>query len=131
MPCLEGADTDEGDTSMTANNPSDNPQQAADREQMVRRAREVLTGAGWVFDAFIEAEMQAIRDSGVEEREAREEAYRRARRAAGLKGRPGAPIHGHDLRKPPAERRRGQEKFGGNRGRKDSLRGGGGRRSGR
>jgi hypothetical protein len=90
---------------MAANSPSDNAQQAADREQMVRRAREVLTGADWVFDAFVEAEMRAIRNSGPEEREAREEAYRRARVAAELKGRLESLIDSYDFDTRLRERR--------------------------
>jgi hypothetical protein len=90
---------------MAAQSPSDNPQQAADREQTVRRAREVLTGADWVFVAFVEAEMRAIRDSGPEEREAREEAYRRARVASELKARLESLIDTYDFDTRLRERR--------------------------
>ena len=72
---------------------------------VVRRAREVLSGADWVFDAFIEAEMRAIRDSGLEEREAREEAYRRVRVASELKGRLAALVEAHDYQRRLQERR--------------------------
>ena len=57
----------------------------ADREQQVRRAREVLSEAGWLFDDFVNAEMRKVLVSKPDEREAREEAYRRARVATEMK----------------------------------------------
>ncbi len=57
----------------------------ADREQQVRRAREVLSDAGWLFDDFVNAEMRKVLVSKPDEREAREEAYRRARVATEMK----------------------------------------------
>ena len=56
-----------------------------DREQMARRAREVLDGAGWLFDDFVNAQMRRILISAPHEYKAREEAYRRARVATELK----------------------------------------------
>jgi hypothetical protein len=56
-----------------------------DREQQIRRAREVLSDAGWLFDDFVNAEMRKVLLSQPEEREAREEAWRRARVATELK----------------------------------------------
>ena len=53
-----------------------------DREQQIRRAREVLADAGWLFDDFVNAEMRKVLLS---EREAREEAWRRARVATEMK----------------------------------------------
>jgi hypothetical protein len=57
----------------------------ADREQQVRRAREVLSDAGWLFDDFVNAEMRKVLVSKPDERDAREEAYRRARVATEMK----------------------------------------------
>src|SRR5258708_2406298 len=57
----------------------------AGREQQFRRAREVLSGAGWLFDDFVNAEMRKVLVSKPDEREAREEAYRRARVATEMK----------------------------------------------
>jgi hypothetical protein len=56
-----------------------------DREQLIRRAREALVDAGWLFDDFVNAEMRKVLVSQPEEREAREEAYRRARVATEMK----------------------------------------------
>ena len=56
-----------------------------DREQQIRRAREVLSDAGWLFDDFVNAEMRKVLLSQPEEREAREEAWRRARVATEMK----------------------------------------------
>jgi hypothetical protein len=56
-----------------------------DREQRMRRARELLAGAGWLFDDFVNAEMRKLLLSHADAREAREEAFRRARVAAELK----------------------------------------------
>jgi hypothetical protein len=55
------------------------------REQQIRRAREVLSDAGWLFDDFVNAEMRKVLVSQPEEREAREEAWRRARVATEMK----------------------------------------------
>jgi hypothetical protein len=54
-------------------------------EQQIRRAREVLSGAGWLFDDFVNAEMRKVLVSEPEERDQREEAYRRARVATEMK----------------------------------------------
>ena len=62
----------------------DGPARAA-REQRLRRAREVLSEAGWLFDDFVNAEMRKVLVSKPDEREAREEAHRRARVAAEMK----------------------------------------------
>jgi hypothetical protein len=56
-----------------------------DREQQIRRAREVLTDAGWLFDDFVNAEMRKVLVSQPGERDQREEAWRRARVATELK----------------------------------------------
>jgi hypothetical protein len=50
-----------------------------------RRAREVLSDAGWLFDHFVNAEMRKVLVSQPEERDQREEAYRRARVATEMK----------------------------------------------
>jgi hypothetical protein len=56
-----------------------------DREQQIRRAREVLADAGWLFDDFVNTEMRKVLMSPPEDRDQREEAYRRARVATELK----------------------------------------------
>jgi hypothetical protein len=57
----------------------------AGREQQIRRAREVLSDAGWLFDDFINNEMRKMLVSQPEERDQREEAWRRARVATEMK----------------------------------------------
>jgi hypothetical protein len=61
------------------------PSDQLDREQQIRRAREVLSDAGWLFDDFVNAEMRKVLLSQPEERDAREEAWRRARVATEMK----------------------------------------------
>jgi hypothetical protein len=61
------------------------PSDQLDREQQIRRAREVLLDAGWLFDDFINAEMRKVLVSQPEERDQREEAWRRARVATEMK----------------------------------------------
>jgi hypothetical protein len=56
-----------------------------DREQQVRRAREVLSDAGWLFDDFVNDEIRKVLVSQPEERDQREESYRRARVATEMK----------------------------------------------
>jgi len=56
-----------------------------DREQQIRRAREVLSDAGWLFDDFVNNEMRKVLVSQPEERDQREEAWRRARVATRMK----------------------------------------------
>ena len=57
----------------------------AGREQLIRRAREVLSGAGWLFDDFVNNEMRRVLVSQPGEHEQREEAWRRARVATEMK----------------------------------------------
>jgi hypothetical protein len=57
----------------------------SEREQQLRRAREVLSDAGWLFDDFVNAEMRKVLFSRPDETAAREEAYRRARVATEMK----------------------------------------------
>jgi hypothetical protein len=61
------------------------PSEALDREQQIRRAREVLSDAGWLFDDFVNNEMRKVLVSQPGERDQREEAYRRARVATEMK----------------------------------------------
>lgn len=60
---------------------------AEDREARYIRAREVLQGAGWVFDEFVNHEMRKIMVSEPDDMTAREVAYTRARVATELKTR--------------------------------------------
>jgi hypothetical protein len=55
------------------------------RRRLIRRAREVLSDAGWLFDDFVNNAMRKVLVSQPEERDQREEAYRRARVATELK----------------------------------------------
>ena len=57
----------------------------AAREQQIRRAREVLADAGWLFDDFVNSEMHKVLVSQPGEHEQREEAWRRARVATEMK----------------------------------------------
>lgn len=57
----------------------------AGREQQIRRAREVLSDAGWLFDDFVNNEMRKVLVSQPGEHEQREEAWRRARVATEMK----------------------------------------------
>jgi hypothetical protein len=54
---------------------------------MARRLRRcpVLSEAGWLFDDFVNNEMRKVLVSQPEERDQREEAYRRAREATEMK----------------------------------------------
>ncbi|HYX01254.1 MAG TPA: hypothetical protein VE963_04140 [Reyranella sp.] len=54
-------------------------------EDRMRRAREVLSEAGWLFDDFVNAEMRKVLLSQPDEGAAREEAWRRARVATEMK----------------------------------------------
>jgi hypothetical protein len=54
-------------------------------EQQIRRAREVLSGAGWLFDDFVNAEMRKVLVSEPDDTTAREIAYNRARVATEMK----------------------------------------------
>jgi hypothetical protein len=64
---------------------TDEPSDQISREPQVRRAREVLSDAGWLFDDFVNNEMRKVLVSQPEERDQREEAYRRARVATEMK----------------------------------------------
>lgn len=55
------------------------------REEQIRRAREVLDGAGWLFDDFVNNEMRKVLVSAPEDRDGREAAYLRARVATEMK----------------------------------------------
>ncbi len=67
-----------------------------EREQKLRRAREVLSEAGWLFDDFVNVEMRKVLMSRPDEREAREEAWRRARVATEMKAGLESLIEGHE-----------------------------------
>ena len=64
---------------------TDDPSDQLDREQQIRRAREALSDAGWLFDDFVNNEMHKVLVSQPEERDQREEAWRRARVATEIK----------------------------------------------
>jgi SH3-like domain-containing protein len=53
--------------------------------QRWRRAKEVLDGAGWVFDEFVNAKMAAILTTGADDVDGRERLVRAARVATQLK----------------------------------------------
>ena len=56
-----------------------------------------MSDAGWLFDDFVNAEMRKVLVSQPEDRDQREEAYRRAPRGDRAEGRLGKPDR--DLRK--------------------------------
>lgn len=60
---------------------SDDP----NREARYLRAREVLDGAGWLFDRFVNNEMAAILKTAPDDMTGREIAYTRARVATDIK----------------------------------------------
>lgn len=80
-----------------------------DRELHVRRAREVLSEAGWLFDDFVNAEMRKVLMSKPDERDAREEAYRRARVATEMKAGLEALVEAYEADKRLQERREQQK----------------------
>ncbi len=80
-----------------------------DRAADVRRAREVLNGAGWVFDKFVNDEMAKILKSARNAQE-RENNFMRARVATELKGALLAVVEAWDFETKQAERREKKEK---------------------
>jgi hypothetical protein len=75
----------------------------------VRRAREVLAEAGWLFDDFVNAEMRKLLMSRPDEGAAREEAWRRARVAMEMKAGLEALVEAHDADRRLQERREKQQ----------------------
>jgi hypothetical protein len=57
------------------------------RRERARRAREVIDGAGWVFDAYISEQTVRLLDSGAHDAATREDAYQQIRAATEMKGR--------------------------------------------
>lgn len=82
----------------------------SDREQEVRRAREVLNGAGWVFDNFINSEMGKLMKTGSGEGAQREVHYMRVRVATELKAQLLAVVESWDFETKQAESRQKKEK---------------------
>ena len=76
-----------------------------DREHQLRRAREVLSEAGWLFDDFVNSEMRKVLMSRPDERELREEAWRRARVATEMKAGLEALVEAHEADRRLQERR--------------------------
>ena len=68
----------------------------ADREHKVRRARELLGEAGWLFDDFVNAEMRRVLTSDPDDMTTREIAYSRARVATELKARLATLVDEHE-----------------------------------
>ncbi len=56
-----------------------------EKEQRYRRAREVLSEAGWLFDDYVNAEMRRVLTSDPDDMTTREVAYTRARVATEVK----------------------------------------------
>jgi hypothetical protein len=86
------------------------------REQQIRRAREVLSDAGWLFDDFVNAEMRKVLVSQPEDREQREEAWRRARVATEMKAGLESLIEAYEAEARLKERREQQKDKRGSRG---------------
>ena len=82
-----------------------------DREQQIRRAREVLSDAGWLFDDFVNAEMRKVLMSQLAERDLREEAWRRARVATEMKAGLESLIESYDADMRLKERREQQRRL--------------------
>lgn len=76
-----------------------------DREANYRRAKEALDGAGWLFDAFVEAEQRAWMRTAPADREKREQHYHRAHLASEMKAFLEALIGGHEFDEEQARRK--------------------------
>ena len=81
----------------------------SDRDQQLRRAREVLSEAGWLFDDFVNAEMRRVLMSRPDEQGVREEAWRRARVATEMKAGLEALIEAYEADRRLQERREKQQ----------------------
>jgi len=57
-----------------------------EKRQRYLRAKELLDGLDWLFDAFIKIEMNTILTSNLHDPKTREESYRRAKVATELRG---------------------------------------------
>ena len=84
------------DTEMTA---------AQARDHKVKRARDLLDDAGWLFDDFINAEMRRVLTSDPDDMTTREIAYNRARIATELKAGLAALVEEHEAGTRRKERR--------------------------
>ena len=78
---------------------------AEQREERYIRAREVLQGAGWLFDEFVNQQMRAILVSKPDDMTTREIAYNRARVATELKAGLAGLVEEHEANARRKERR--------------------------
>ena len=76
-----------------------------EEEQRYRRAKEVLAGAGWVFDDYVNAKMALVLRTSPEDIEGRERLIRAARVAAQLKTGLMGEVEEYENTKTLAERR--------------------------
>lgn len=93
---------------MAANGPflcHDTESASAPSDQRTQRARDLLAGAGWLFDDFVNAEMRKVLTSDPDDMTTREIAYNRARVATELKAGLAALVEEHEANARLKERR--------------------------
>lgn len=78
-----------------------------DRESQYRRAKEVLSGAGWVFDQYRAAQMVVLlSDQPLEERE---QAHHRARASMEMQGALQSIVEGYEYELKQAEKKQKEQ----------------------
>ena len=93
---------------MAANGPflcHDTERASAQSPDRIQRARELLAGAGWLFDEFVNAEMRRVLTSDPDDMTTREIAYNRARVATEVKAGLAALVEEHATNARLKERR--------------------------
>lgn len=85
--------------------------------QRWRRAKEVLDGAGWVFDAYVDNTMAQVLKTGAEDVEGRERLVRAARVATQIKLSLLSEVEQYEASKQMADRR--EQRMEGRNGRRD------------
>jgi hypothetical protein len=78
---------------------------SAQSPDRIRRVRELLAEAGWLFDDFVNAEMRRVLTSDPDDMTTREIAYNRARVATELKAGLAALVEEHEANARLKERR--------------------------
>lgn len=79
-----------------------------DREARYRRAREVLQGAGWLFDEFVNREVAKLMATAPDDMTTREIVYTRARVARELKASLMYEVEQYEARQKIMEKRDGR-----------------------
>ena len=80
-----------------------------DLDMRYRQAKEVLDGAGWLFDDYAKGQLAVIMQTAPDDRDAREQAYVRASVVAEIKGGLLAFIEGYEHKQKLAERKAERE----------------------